>query len=291
MLPQYINSEDIRSWLHSLYSGTNVHVRQWIDSTLFRYERSSCRKTYLYRVAEVCYERCAGWRLDNRIHGGSEILPYHNSKVELVYDTLPEWQQRLIRGGKLLYWLTPNRASVRSSRITHILDHLAVVYADKPIRLPYEAAHELANTVTRRVFKLNEGLLKDIDTETGTVVLDSKVLYDRSLYCVELVEEVAYKAEGLIMKHCVATYWGRKTRILSIRPRSKSSLQPMCTIELAECDVNTSLCGTVTKTWCVIQAQCVFNTPPDEALLDTIEAWCKEQGFMSRLGIRCAYTF
>lgn len=285
--PQFINVVDIRAWLHSLYSGSNVNVRDWINTTLYKHELRYSTLNELDNVSVKCLSFYEGITLQQHVLYARtpNTKAFIISKVQLVAETLPEWQQSCLKRGKLRYWLTPTHAHVRSSLYTHVLDHLSVAYADRPIRLSYAAAHTIANTITLRKIAM---FLEPLDCNKGTRVLPSKTLTAHRLIAVELRTEYAYVAEGRAMNHCVGNYWGRTTKIYSIRHVDTNTI--LCTLEVGMFPT-VQIIDPVTKeagepghmNLTLIQAQGYMNTALSTELVMIVADWCREHNIKPNL--------
>lgn len=107
--------------------------------------------------------------------------------------------------------------------IEHIIDYL--ISKDAPARLrgmAYAEAKSNAEKWVKAQAKKGEDI-KETDKDTETV-LD----FNDGFRIVKLVGENAYKREGFLMRHCVASYFGKNTEIYSLR--DKDNL-PHCTME------------------------------------------------------------
>ena len=110
--------------------------------------------------------------------------------------------------------------------IEHILDYLLSDKAPKRLRkMSYEQAKQSAEKWVKSLIKKGNNI-----TETEEDVKRLKMEMPDGFYWVKLKSENAYKREGNLMSHCVASYYGNKhVNIYSLRDANN---QPHCTIEL-----------------------------------------------------------
>ena len=109
------------------------------------------------------------------------------------------------------------------NEIQHILDYLVSKDAPKRMnRMSYKEAvsnsEKWMKTQIKKGNKINE-LPEDIE-----VVL----VLENGFKWVKLVGENAYKREGFLMRHCVASYFGKDVEIYSLRDKDNN---PHCTVE------------------------------------------------------------
>ena len=98
-----------------------------------------------------------------------------------------------------------------------------LVQTDKKVeRMSYEQALKLTTAWDKAQQKKGKSIEeKPEDTET---VLD----FGDGFKVVKLVGENAYKREGFLMHHCVASYYGRDVEVYSLRDNDN---MPHCTME------------------------------------------------------------
>lgn len=106
----------------------------------------------------------------------------------------------------------------------HIIDYLNSDEAPTRLRrMSIQTAKEKASDWVERMNKKAQGIVEtDQDTEVIQVFASGNKL-------VRLVGEAAYQREGLLMSHCVGSYYGKDVEIYSIRD---SKNNPHCTIEI-----------------------------------------------------------
>ena len=109
------------------------------------------------------------------------------------------------------------------TEIEHILDFLYSNQDKDYSSIGYKTIKEKADKWTK---KMNESYV-DIDEMYWE---DIEILkeYSNGFKIVKLLSESAYKREGNMMWHCVASYFGRDTEVFSLRD---SKNNPHCTIE------------------------------------------------------------
>ena len=108
-----------------------------------------------------------------------------------------------------------------TEEVEHILDYL--VQADKKLeRMSYEQALKLTLAWDKTQQKKGNGIEeKPEDTE---LLMDFK----DGFKIVKLIGKNAYKREGFLMRHCVASYCGKNVEIYSLRDKDN---MPHCTME------------------------------------------------------------
>jgi hypothetical protein len=100
-----------------------------------------------------------------------------------------------------------------TEEVEHILDFLCQSNL-KIARMSYDQAHE-------KTIKWNDNLQKkglgviELDTDIETV-LDFK----DGFKIVKLIGENSYKREGMLMRHCVASYFGKNVEVYSLRDKN-----------------------------------------------------------------------
>ena len=112
--------------------------------------------------------------------------------------------------------------------IEHIIDYLNSPQAPKRlIRMSYDQAKASTDKWLKTMMKRGNNIVEtDADVE---IILRSK---STGFRLVKLVGENAFKREGFLMKHCVASYAGKTdTEVYSLRDANNS---PHCTIEVQQ---------------------------------------------------------
>lgn len=127
---------------------------------------------------------------------------------------------------KLINWISKSNYlksnAVNINEYEHVIDYLTSEDAPKLSRLSWVQAVEHAG---KWIVDLNKKSKDIIELKSDTeVVLD----FGDGFKFVRLVGENAYKREGLLMRHCVVSYYGKEKEIYSLRD---SKNNPHCTIE------------------------------------------------------------
>jgi len=133
---------------------------------------------------------------------------------------------------EIVKWLTVNlknhvkKELENEGEIEHILDYLQSDKAPKELRgLQYHAA---ANNAHRWVQAMNKKGRNIPETDADVeVVID----FEDGFKLVQLIKPNAYKREGALMAHCVASYADKACKVFSLRD---SKNVPHCTIEVNE---------------------------------------------------------
>ena len=99
-----------------------------------------------------------------------------------------------------------------TEEVEHILDFL-VQYKKKIQRMSYKDAKRLSDAWMKTQIKKGNNII-ELPTDTE-VVLDFK----DGFKIVKLVGEKAYKREGFLQRHCVASYYGNGKEIYSLRDK------------------------------------------------------------------------
>ena len=108
-----------------------------------------------------------------------------------------------------------------TEEVEHILDYL-VRSGQKVSKMSYDEAKSATEKWTEVQRKKGAAIQESVsDTET---VLD----FGDGFRVVKLVGENAYKREGYLMCHCVASYYGKKIEVYSLRDKDN---MPHCTME------------------------------------------------------------
>jgi len=108
-----------------------------------------------------------------------------------------------------------------TEEVEHVLDYLA--QSGKRIsKMSYPQAKKLADAWTKSLQK--KGAQIEEKPEDTEIVLDFK----DGFKIVKLIGENAYKREGFLMRHCVASYYGKDVEVYSLRDKDN---MPHCTME------------------------------------------------------------
>ena len=130
--------------------------------------------------------------------------------------TIVRWLEKTL--GKYLVIEKPS-----TEEVEHIIDYLMSDVA--PVRISqmtYDEAKRGAEKWNATLIKKGEHI-KETATDTE-VVLDFK----DGFKVVKLVGKNAFEREGYLMRHCVASYFGKETEVYSLRDIHN---MPHCTIE------------------------------------------------------------
>lgn len=104
----------------------------------------------------------------------------------------------------------------------HIVDYL-VGTGIRTAGMSFPQAVEQSKKWTQQQIKKGNNI-KELPADTETV-LD----FGDGMKIVRLVGENAYKREGALMSHCVASYFGRDTKVFSLRDKNNN---PHATFEI-----------------------------------------------------------
>lgn len=134
---------------------------------------------------------------------------------------------------EVVYWVEHNLLNYLNKHkedqveIEHILDFLI---SDKsPARLKKMSYKEAKESSEKWVKSLTKKGNNIVETEEDYKVV---VKFKDGMQWVKLKSESAYKREGHLMSHCVASYYGRKgAKIYSLRDVNN---QPHCTVEVVK---------------------------------------------------------
>jgi len=137
-----------------------------------------------------------------------EIIKY--AKGLGAKDTVLKWLEQRVDEEK------------NQGEVEHIVDYL--VSNKAPKKLDRATYKQMKENTDKWVKELNKKANKITETEKDTeVVLDFK----DGFKFVRLIGENAYAREGLLMKHCVQSYFGKDDEIYSLRDKDNN---PHCTI-------------------------------------------------------------
>jgi len=139
------------------------------------------------------------------------------------------YAKSLNANNEVLNWISHNLVNYLKENkedqdeIEHIIDYLINDNAPyKLIKTSYEQAKIKAEKWTKKLQNKGEHI-KETKKDTE-VVLDFK----DGFKIVKLISKNAYDREGFLMRHCVASYYGKDTEIYSLRDKNN---MPHCTIE------------------------------------------------------------
>ena len=112
---------------------------------------------------------------------------------------------------------------VEQCDVEHIIDYLCSEKRPKRVsRMSYEQACKNTEKWNNALIKKGSNI-KENDSDVETV-LD----FGDGFRVVRLIGENAYKREGFLMRHCVASFYGRDVEIYSLRDKDN---MPHCTME------------------------------------------------------------
>ena len=122
----------------------------------------------------------------------------------------------------VIEWIEKRVKDQPLGEVEHILDYLA---SDKrPRRLNRATYNQMKSNATKWTASLAKKGNHLDDADGVETVLD----FGDGFRFVKLVSKEAYEREGYLMRHCVASYYGRDVTIYSLRDNQN---QPHCTIE------------------------------------------------------------
>jgi hypothetical protein len=140
--------------------------------------------------------------------GNSEIVSWINTVLRSYFKTNPESQ----------------------TEIEHILDFLKSERAPKRLRkMSFAQAKNLSEKWNKTLIKKGNNVI-ELDTDVEVIYT-----FKTGGRLVRLVGEAAYKREGAMMRHCVASYYGKETSVYSLRDTKNQS---HCTIEVTKGEDN-----------------------------------------------------
>ena len=126
----------------------------------------------------------------------------------------------------ILEWIEKRISEKQASNISqceHVIDYL--LSKDSPRNLSRATFPQMLQNTEKWASKLIEQGLGIIESDSDTeVILDFK----DGFKIVKLIGELSYKREGLLMRHCVASYYNTDKEIFSLRDKDNN---PHCTIE------------------------------------------------------------
>ena len=128
-------------------------------------------------------------------------------------------------------WLKKN-PETNQSEVEHILDYLESSKAPpRFLKMSYIDARRKSQEWVAQMNKKSQGIIET--KQDIKLILQSK---SSGLRWVQLIGEAAFKREGLLMSHCVGSYYGKTgTKIYSLRD---SNNNPHCTVEIIGDDNN-----------------------------------------------------
>jgi len=141
-----------------------------------------------------------------------------------------EYAKHLSANKEVLNWVETNltnyikkQESTNQTEVEHIIDYLVSDSAPKRLKkMSYEEAKKNTDKWNKALIKKGNDIL-----EVGSDVEIIKDFGD-GFKIVKLVGENAFKREGFLMRHCVASYFSGNTNIYSLRDKDN---MPHCTME------------------------------------------------------------
>jgi hypothetical protein len=111
------------------------------------------------------------------------------------------------------------------TEVEHIIDYFASDKRPKRIsKMSYAQAKSNTDKWNAALIKKGDNI-KELPTDVE-IIKD----FGDGFKIVKLVGENAYKREGFLMRHCLVSYWGKNTKIYSLRDKEN---MPHCTIEIS----------------------------------------------------------
>lgn len=228
----------------------NQHIRAWLKSTFNKWllAYSPSRTIITDKIASAIEP---------------EVPSVHNLFEVIPEGLLPEWALKSIQAGRpvqcikrppaqfhvrqyaialdddgdpvpLKYELRPDGSpepmSWSMEAFGHWVDYLKSLQPKAQLRM---TVPDLLN----QVYAWDRKIAKQKFTErleSSFAEVECRALAKTEYCIVRLLNHDAYKYEGAVMKHCVATYWGDSSIIWSFRKRG--SIKPLVTIEIHERD-------------------------------------------------------
>ena len=216
-----LNHEAPANWVLPTVKDSPDHVKRWFLSTFVRHLKSVKKHlTTCVLKAELDQPFVKSLRLK---------LPVTTALLEHLYHTLEQAPEnpklkKALESYELMWWSPP----ASRVKLTHWRDFCHTLPA-RDIRMTVEQMKAAVDAWDKQLKKqklmvaLTEGVKK----------LETPPLSKPDRYLVELETKDAFNAEGAIMKHCVASYHGKKhIRILSLR--STEQERPLATIEVVK---------------------------------------------------------
>ena len=131
---------------------------------------------------------------------------------------------------EVLYWIDHNlknylkKNDENHTEIDHIIDYLSSNEAPKRLRkMSYNEANRKATEWTNLMIKKAAEVC---ETEEDVEV---ELSFENGFRLVKLVGENAFKREGFLMSHCVGSYFGKSSKVYSLRDGNN---KPHCTVEV-----------------------------------------------------------
>lgn len=232
----FLNVEDADDWIAMLCEGRSKHIQNWCRSTLRKHLLSRRNSKPVIRASDLTTPSVL-LVMSSRTQSGVNLML---SRVHVARDSqLPAWATKYLNSKPeqpLLYFVCP--AESVKNKLAHVLDYMQSELPDKPFRQTVDVLKAGVRAWDRRLAK--QKLFGELSE--GTEILEVKALADSNYRLVRLLTKQAYANEGAVMKHCVATYFGRKgVEIYSLRslevlglasPKDNGYNAPSATIEI-----------------------------------------------------------
>jgi hypothetical protein len=242
------------------------HVLAWFTSTFARWLQA--QDQYKVQCVSAKTARSPQYRM---LKAFNAVLPDSKRVTchEFGAETLPDWATNALADHRLWMWIKPSTED--RTQFVHWYDYACTLPArdirmtvDQMLTAVYAWDKQLARQKllsdmregTELVWQSSPGIQESVDGVTN-----GQTQYQ----VVKLITAAAYKAEGAVMKHCVAGYHGRaSTTIYSLRVNEQEN--PLATVEVAH--------GTGAKRG-VAQVQGPCNQKITDAHTSVLREWAR----------------
>ena len=147
----------------------------------------------------------------------------------MQYEKYKKYAQAQGANTEVVGWVTTNlvnalkKITEDQTEIEHIIDYLVSEDAPKRLRkMSYDEAKNNAHKWNKKLQKLGNSI---VESDGDTELLKD---FGDGFKIVKLIGKNAYEREGFLMRHCVASYYGKDTEVYSLRDAKN---MPHCTME------------------------------------------------------------
>ena len=147
----------------------------------------------------------------------------------MQYEKYKKYAQAQGANTEVVSWVTTNlvnalkKITEDQTEIEHIIDYLVSDDAPRRLRkMSYDEAKNNAHKWNKKLQKLGNSI---VESDGDTELLKD---FGDGFKIVKLIGKNAYEREGFLMRHCVASYYGKDTEVYSLRDAKN---MPHCTME------------------------------------------------------------
>jgi PcfJ-like protein len=260
-----LNVAEVDEYTALIAEGEAPHIRDWLTSTFSRWLKNECEDVRicldsrlwdhpLLHIANTFFSQIV------RPEEGRQSLLEVRDRMARPVQVLsqPQWLGNALATGQIVYEVDIDAYAARDT-VPHMKDFMRTL-PERPIRMSIPQMVE-AILAWDALLAKQEAIS---DLSEGVTLMESTLFDETPYFMVKLDSKDSYTNEGAAMRHCVASYAGRKhTSIYSLR--SAQETRPVATIEITK--------------GVLIQCKGFANATVSDEVRRLIDEWVTASGF------------